>query len=192
MMIDRKAIVMLFAASLGAPACSTPTAAPPASTEASLRRAASTDDDQCGPWQIGTMTGYNNSDLGDDPNAGSVAEFTGLTDEFYDNVPIASIDSSDFPSDKYHFVDIKFKGTIGRVETWDECRNEDCPDGTDCCTQNKQEFAQPGYLLDLETRTAQRLFGIKNAEDSLNTKIEYRICGSFDPDPIANQFGAHR
>jgi hypothetical protein len=185
---------MALATSLGASACSGTAVTKPAATATRLKTAdvVTTADDDCGPWQVGTMTGYNNSDTGDDPNAGSVAEFTGLTDEFYDNVPIASIDSSDFPRDKYHFVDINFNGAIGRVETWDECRNEDCPDGTDCCTQNKQEFAQPGYLLDVETRTAARLFGIDGAENSLNTQIEYRICGSFDPDSIAQQFGAHR
>jgi hypothetical protein len=194
MRLEGRTIVVLLAASLSASGCSVPAGGKAVPTAIELKAAdvGATADDDCGPWQVGTMTGYNNSDSGDDPNAGSVAEFSDLTDEFYDNVPIASIDSSDFPHDKYRFVDIKFNGTIGRVETWDECRNEDCPDGTDCCTQNKHEFAQPGYLLDLETRTAARLFGLNDAEDSLNTKIEYRICSSFDPDPIAQQFGAHR
>src|SRR5438874_11502046 len=28
----------------------------------------------CGAWGVGTLTGYNNSNLADDPNAGSVME----------------------------------------------------------------------------------------------------------------------
>jgi hypothetical protein len=149
-------------------------------------------DSACGDWKTGTISGYNNSDGADDPNAGSLEDFTGLTAEFYANVPIASIDSSDWKHDSYHFVDIKYKGQIGRVQTWDLCLNADCPDGTNCCTDNKQKYAKPGYLLDVETRTAKRLFGIKHAEDTLLDKIEYRVCGAFDPDPIAARYGAHR
>jgi hypothetical protein len=146
----------------------------------------------CGAWAVGTLTGYNNSNLADDPNAGSVMEFTGLTDAFYDNVNIASVDMSDWASDKYHWVDIKYNGTIGRVGVWDACLNKDCPDGTSCCTDNKQLYAKPGYLLDVETRTAKRLWGIAKAEDTLQDKIEYRICDSFDPDAVANKYGATR
>jgi hypothetical protein len=146
----------------------------------------------CGDWKVGTLTGYNNSSEDDDPNAGSLAEFTDITDAFYANVPIASVDSSDWRRDRYHFVDIRFLDKIGRVGVWDMCRNEDCPDGTDCCTDNKERFASPGYLLDLETRTAERLFDVQNAEDTLNDRIEYRICGTFDPDDIADRYGARR
>ena len=149
-------------------------------------------DDNCGAWNTGTMTGYNNSDLGDDPNAGSVVEFTGLTDEFYDEVPMAAIDSSDWDDEAYHYIDVKWNGQIGRVAVWDMCRNEDCPDGTDCCTNNKELFAQPGYLVDVEQRTARRLFGVDDAENTLQDEIEYRICGDFDPDEIAEQYGAYR
>jgi hypothetical protein len=146
----------------------------------------------CGPWQTGTMTGYNNSNLADDPNAGSVMEFTGLTDAFYDNVPIASIDMSDWPSDQYHWVDINYNGKVGRVGVWDACLNADCPDGTSCCSDNKKQYANPGYLLDVETRTAKRLWGIAKGEDTLDDKIQYRICDTFDPDAVAAQYGAKR
>jgi hypothetical protein len=146
----------------------------------------------CGDWKVGTLTGYNNSDSADDPNSGSVMEFTGLTAAFYNNVPIASIDMSDWPHDQYKYVDIKYKGVIGRVEVWDACLNSDCPDGTSCCSDNKKLFSSPGYLLDVETRTAKRLWGVDKAEDVLQDKIEYRICGSFDPDKIADQYGATR
>jgi len=148
-------------------------------------------DPGCGPWNTGTITGYNNSSS-DDPNAGSVVDFTGLTDNFYNNVPIAAVDSSDWERDKYHWVEITFNGRTQRVGVWDECRNEDCPDGTDCCTKNKTMFASPGYLLDLETRTASRLFGVSDAEDTLLAPIQYRVCEAFDPDPIAARYGAHR
>jgi hypothetical protein len=146
--------------------------------------------DDCSNWAVGTLTGYDNSNLADDPNAGSVMEYTNLNDAFYDHVPMAAVDMSDWSGDKYHWAEIKFKGKIGRVGIWDACNNADCPDGTNCCTDNKKKFASPGYLLDVETRTATRLWGVSNAEDTLQDKIEYRICGAFDPDTIADQYGA--
>jgi hypothetical protein len=149
-------------------------------------------DQSCGEWKIGTLTGYNNSNLADDPNAGSVMEFTGLTEQFYNEVNMAAVDFSDWDGDKYHYVDVMWEGQIGRVGVWDACRNEDCPDGTQCCTNNKERFAQPGYLVDIETRSAQRLFGISDAEDTLNDQIQYRVCGAFDPDQIANSYGVFR
>jgi hypothetical protein len=148
--------------------------------------------DDCSDWKVGTLTGYNNSDEGDDPNSGNLMEFTGLTAAFYANVAIASIDLSDWGSDKYHWVDINFNGVVRRVGTWDACRNADCPGGGACCTENKERFATPGYLLDLETRTAKRLFGVQDAENTLQDRIEYRVCGEFDPDAIANPYGVYR
>jgi hypothetical protein len=149
-------------------------------------------DENCGAWSTGTLTGYNNSDLGDDPNAGSVVEFTGLTDAFYNEVNMAAIDQSDWGDEAYHYIDVKWNGKIGRIAVWDMCRNADCPDGTDCCTENKELFAHPGYLVDVEQRTAKRLFGVDDAENTLQDQIQYRICGDFDPDMIAEQYGAYR
>ncbi|HTJ42250.1 MAG TPA: hypothetical protein VL463_09170 [Kofleriaceae bacterium] len=149
-------------------------------------------DTNCGAWQVGTLTGYNNSNLADDPNAGSVMEFRGLTDPFYDHVDMAAVDMSDWDGDKYHWIDVDREGVIGRVGVWDACANDDCPDGQQCCTDNKQLFAQPGYLVDVETRTAERLWGVSDGEDTLRDKIMYRVCGTFDPDAIAEMYGAHR
>jgi len=146
----------------------------------------------CSDWQVGTLTGYDNSNSGDDPNAGSVMEFTGLTAVFYDNVDMAAVDFSDWGGDKYRWIDVNFNGTVGRVGAWDACRNEDCPDGRQCCTENKELFAQPGYLVDVEVRTARRLWGVQNGEDTLQDRIEYRLCGSFDPDEIADRYGVRR
>jgi hypothetical protein len=149
-------------------------------------------DTSCSDWRTGTLTGYNNSDSGDDPNAGNVMEFGGLNDDFYNHVDMAAVDLSDWGAGKYHWIDVQFNGHIGRVGVWDACLNDDCPDGTDCCTENRDRFAQPGYLVDVETRTAQRLWGVQNAEDTLQDEIQLRVCGSFDPDAIADMYGAHR
>ena len=179
---------MLLAAWLGLGACAAPPPddTPPPSDDGGVP------DQGCSGWQIGTLTGYDNSNFDDDPHAGSVMEFTGLTDDFYDHVDMAAIDFGDWDQHKYRWVDVRWNGAEARVGVWDACRNEDCPDGTDCCTNNKERFAQPGYLVDMETRTAARLFGVSDAESTLNDQIEYRVCGAFDPDAIANQYGVFR
>jgi len=149
-------------------------------------------DPACSDWRTGTLTGYNNSDEGDDPNAGNVMEFGGLNDDFYAHVDMAAVDLSDWGSGQYHFLDVNYNGQVRRVQVWDACLNADCPDGTDCCTENKNLFANPGYLVDVENRTAARLWGVQNAEDVLQDEIQVRICGTFDPDEIADMYGAHR
>jgi hypothetical protein len=149
-------------------------------------------DPACSDWRTGTLTGYNNSDLGDDPNAGNVMEFGGLNDDFYNHVDMAAVDLSDWGSGQYHYLDVNYNGQVRRVQVWDACLNADCPDGTDCCTENKNLFANPGYLVDVENRTAARLWGVQNAEDVLQEEIPVRVCGSFDPDAIADMYGAHR
>jgi hypothetical protein len=148
--------------------------------------------DDCGDWVVGTLTGYNNRDSGDDPNAGSVMEFSGLGPDFYDHVDMAAVDMSDWGSDKYHWIDVNWNGQVRRVGVWDACRNEDCPDGNQCCTENKTRFATPGYLVDVESTTAQRLWGVADAENTLQDRIELRLCGRFDPDAIAEAHGAYR
>lgn len=142
----------------------------------------------CGDWQTGTMSGYDNLDGADDANPGSLAEYTGTTEEFLDNVPVASILESDWDNDKYRNIEINYNGNIQTVQSWDQCANADCPDGGDCCTDNAQMFADPGYLLDVEQRTLSRLFGIDDYTDFL-VEIQYRICDPFDPDPVAEEYG---
>jgi hypothetical protein len=149
-------------------------------------------DESCGAWMTGTLTGYNNADSADDPHSGNLMEFTNLNQAFYDNVEIAAVDLSDWGPDQYRWIDVKWNGVIGRVGVWDACRNEDCPDGTDCCTNNKELFAFPGYLVDVEQHTAARLWGVQDAENTLQDEIELRLCAEFDPDQIANMYGVYR
>ena len=119
-------------------------------------------------------------------------EFTGLTAAFYDNVPIASIDMGDWARHRYRYIDVKYAGRTARVAAWDACADADCPDGTSCCTDNKQRFSKPGYLIDVEARTAKRLFNVDNAAQTLLDRVEYRVCERFDPDAIARRYGARR
>jgi hypothetical protein len=150
------------------------------------------DDPECGPWGAGTMTGHDNGNPSSDPGAANLAGFTGLTEAFYHDVAIAAVDSSDWNRDQYHWVDILYNGQIGRVGVWDMGAGEDCPEGRESCAESTTKLSSPGYLLDLETRTAQRIFGVTSAENTLLEQIQYRVCGAFDPDAVAAQFGAHR
>jgi len=103
----------------------------------------------CGDWKTGTMSGYDNLDGSDDMHPGCLADYCGTTDGFLNAVPVVSILARDFPSYKYHFVEINYKGKVGTVQVWDECVNDDCPNGEkDCCTANARAFGGD-FLLDL-------------------------------------------
>jgi len=142
----------------------------------------------CGQWQLGAMSGYNNLDGADDANPGCVAEHCGTNDAFLNAVPVVSILYSDFPAYKYHYIEINRGGVIARVQSWDECRNEDCPNGAGslCCTVNAQSFGA-NFLLDVDRHALLNLWGI-TAWDQVFEPVNFRICEAFDSVPVANQW----
>lgn len=146
----------------------------------------------CGSWKVGTLSGYDNLDGADDKHPGSIAEYSGTTTNFLNNVPVASILMNDWSKDKYHNIEMKYKGQTKTVQSWDQCADADCgKNDLQCCTRNAKKFANPGYLLDIDKQTLSRLFGIKNYEETLE-KIQYRICDKFDPTPIAKKYNLHK
>jgi len=171
----------------GLPLCTdTPTpASPPVSPPAS----------GCSAWQTGTLTGYDNLDATDDPNPGSLNEYSSpnlqAARNFLSNVPVVSIHNRDWASYKYHNINIKLSnGIMGTVQSWDECQNADCPDNTKtCCDTNAAQFNQAHpFLLDVERQTLARLFQT-TSWDSTEVAVQYQICSSFDPSPIAQRYG---
>eukprot|EP01098_Paradermamoeba_levis_P017105 TRINITY_DN9601_c0_g1_i1.p2 TRINITY_DN9601_c0_g1~~TRINITY_DN9601_c0_g1_i1.p2 ORF type:complete len:142 (+),score=43.40 TRINITY_DN9601_c0_g1_i1:333-758(+) len=139
------------------------------------------------------MTGYDNLDGGDDPNAGNVAEFT-TSQNFLSKVPVVSINTgNDWEKYQYHNIEIRLpNGRTGVVQSWDQCSNDDCPPkaGQNCCDVNARMFGG-NFLLDVEKRTLARLFGLKNY-NNVQQKVCYRILGSFNPDSVASRYGSHR
>ena len=142
--------------------------------------------ENCGGWQVGTLSGYDNlSD--DDQNPGSLAEWVGTTQKFLTDIPVASIHLKDWKISKYHTIQIKRNNVIKNVQSWDLCDDKDCGG---CCTKNAKKFGG-NFLLDVERRTLKKVFGITKWDQTLE-KIEFQICESFDPAPIAKKYGLHQ
>jgi hypothetical protein len=132
------------------------------------------------------MSGYDNLDGADDMHPGCLAEYCGTNDNFLNNVPVVSILQRDFDAYKYHNIEINYNGQIGTVQVWDECANADCPDGTQCCTNNAKAFGGD-FLLDVDRHPLKNLFGI-TSYDSVLTKVQFRICQYVDPKPMASKW----
>jgi hypothetical protein len=141
-----------------------------------------------GTWKVATMTGYDNLDGGDDKHPGSLAEWTGTTDKFLNTVPVASILESLWDKLKYRNILVNYNGKQVVVQSWDECANADCgSDDPDCCTRNAVAFGGD-FLLDIDRHALKNLYGIDNYGDTF-AKVQYQICDSFNPAPIAQEYG---
>lgn len=141
---------------------------------------------ECSKWEIGTLSGYDNlSD--DDKNPGKIAEWEGVTKEFLNDIPVVSIHLKDWELNKYHNINIKSNDVIYSVQSWDNCDDNDCDD---CCTENAKKFGG-NFLLDVERRTLKKVFGIEEWDNTLE-KIQFQICETFDPLPIAEKYHLHQ
>lgn len=142
----------------------------------------------CSSWETGTISGYN-ALSSDNSHRAAFEDYEKISREFLAHVPVVSIHKSDWEDDRYRNIQVRYKGTTATLQSWDLCLDADC-DG--CCSENKRRYAKPGYLLDIESMTARRLFDVENAENNLLAKIEYRICNRFDPAPIARRYDAEK
>jgi len=138
----------------------------------------------CGPSIIATMTSYDNLSV-DDSNPGCFQDYCGSTTTFLNAVPVVAIHEKDWTTSKYHYIEIQLSnGVTGTLQSWDLCADADC---SGCCTTNAQAFGG-NFLVDVERRTLQRLFGITTWDQTFQ-KVTVRVCSSFDPAPIALQYG---
>jgi hypothetical protein len=71
----------------------------------------------------------------------------------------------------------------GIFQVWDYCADSDCKG---CCTKNQQGT---GFLLDIDSTAAQRVFGVKNAENSLYTKALFKKIGTVNPSDVCRMYG---
>jgi hypothetical protein len=137
----------------------------------------------CSGWATGTMTGYDILST-DNSVVGGIADYTGCTDAFVNAVPVVAILERDWSAYKYHNIQINYNGNIQTVQSWDYCADSDCGG---CCTANAAAFADPGFLLDVDKATLNKLFGIADWSNTF-ARVQYQICDAFDPTPIANQY----
>lgn len=149
----------------------------------------------CGPWKTGTLTGYDNLDENDDPSGGSFVEYGSpnriAAANFLNNVPVVSIHNRDWAANKYRYINIKYGGKTAMVQVWDHCSNDWCPigAGSTCCDTNAAAFnGGDPFLLDVESRTLARLFGISDYSTTYYA-AQYQICQGFDANQVASTYG---
>jgi len=88
-----------------------------------------------------------------------------VSQTFVNNVNIVAVHSMFWSTYQYTYVDITYKGITGRFAVLDLCSDGDCPDGQ-CCTVN-MNYNNNGFLLDVDSAAALRVWGISNAENTL-------------------------
>jgi len=156
--------------------------------------------------RFGSMSGYDNENCDDDPNAGCLQGLDGCGcnkaqyAEFLNDYPIASVAKEDWETMKYKKVelrivqcdeDVKYTKKEGYVYIFDECDNKDCP-GADkqCCTRNKNKYVPKecegkvsGMLFDTEKTALKNQFGIDNF-DNVACEVEYKIVGELTSEEV--------
>eukprot|EP01089_Gocevia_fonbrunei_P012422 TRINITY_DN2941_c0_g1_i1.p1 TRINITY_DN2941_c0_g1~~TRINITY_DN2941_c0_g1_i1.p1 ORF type:complete len:154 (-),score=37.38 TRINITY_DN2941_c0_g1_i1:116-577(-) len=129
------------------------------------------------------LTSYNvMSD--DNTSPGAVAGYPDgtLTRKFVDKINIVAVHSDDWAKYQFHTLKITFGGKSGLFQVWDYCADSDC-DG--CCTINRANY---GFLLDIDSSAAKRVFGISDAENNLDSHCVWEDVGVFDPTQEINQY----
>lgn len=140
-------------------------------------------DKKCGPWRVGTATGYSTdgTDKGDKPMAPNDLGEWIVPGRFFKARNVVAIDWGNWKSDKYRNIEISLEGKVGTFSVWDFCNDKDCAkDNPKCCSTNKETYSKPGYLLDVETHGAHKVWGLKDAQNWLVAPVWYRVCGKFD------------
>ena len=135
-------------------------------------------------YSVGTMTGYDNQNTSDDPNA-FMLDNTQVNADFLKNVPVVAVNQPDWGINQYHNIQvIRNDGQQAMLQIWDLCSNTDCSllAGVDCCTKNAKAYGGD-FLVDVEARTLIRLFQLNNYAE-VNEQICYKVLDSFQPNVI--------
>lgn len=96
-----------------------------------------------------------------------------VSQNFVNNVNIVAVHSKFWSTYGYTQVDITYGGRTGRFVVLDLCADTDCGG---CCTAN-MNYNNNGFLLDIDSAAARRVFGISKAENTLY------VTASFSPVP---------
>jgi len=119
-----------------------------------------------------TMTSYNVMSF-DNTYPGDL--YVGrVSQKFVNNVNIVAVHSKYWATYGKTQVDITYLGKTARFVVLDLCADTDCGG---CCTANLN-WNNNGFLLDVDSSAARRVWGIVNAENTLKVSATYK--------PVAN------
>jgi len=108
-----------------------------------------------------------------------------VSQNFVNNVNIVAVHSIHWEQYKYLPLDITYNGVTGRFIVLDLCSDSDC-DG--CCTAN-MNMAGNGFLTDVDSSAARRVWGLINAENTLEASAIFKVAGArIDPNALKDTY----
>jgi hypothetical protein len=120
------------------------------------------------PGGKATLTGYNVMSS-DNTSPGTLAVGK-VSRNFVNNVNIVAVHSQLWSTYGSTQVDITYNGRTGRFVVLDMCADSDC---NGCCTAN-MNWSNNGFLLDVDSSAAQRVWGVSNAENTLKASATFK------------------
>lgn len=104
---------------------------------------------------------------------------------------IAAVHSRDWKAYQYRRVRVTAKGKkpidliIG-----DACYDKDCGGDKNCCTRNAAKYANPPFLLDIDSRALDKEWHIKNAENNFFQPVQFQFGDKIDAKTAFKAAGA--
>jgi hypothetical protein len=109
----------------------------------------------------------------DNTSPGALAEYQ-VTQNFVNRVNVVAVHSMHWQQYKYLPLDITYKGATARFIVMDYCSDSDCGG---CCTTN-MNYNGNGFLADVDSTAALRVWGIANAENTLYDSATFQVASS--------------
>jgi hypothetical protein len=111
----------------------------------------------------------------DNTSPGALAEYQ-VTLNFVNSVNVVAVHSRDWATYKYAQLTITYKGRTGVFIVADYCSDKDCGG---CCTANAN-YKGNGFLTDVDSTAARRVFGVSKAEDFLYDSATFTLGSKVD------------
>lgn len=110
----------------------------------------------------------------DNTAPGALAEYQ-VTERLLDEVGVAAVAKEDWRDWRFKKVAVTFDGKTGVFVVCDYCDDNDCPDHDPCCCSKNKGYESNGFLLDLDSLTVGRVWGLRHAEDNLLRSARFTV-----------------
>ena len=110
----------------------------------------------------------------DNTAPGALAEYQ-VTERMLAEVGVAAVAKEDWLAWRFKKVAVTFDGKTGVFVVCDYCDDRDCSDDDPCCCSRNKGFESNGFLLDLDSLTVGRVWGLRHAEDSLLRSARFTV-----------------
>ena len=95
---------------------------------------------------------------------------------------VVAVHEKDFPQYEFKKLKVTWKNKPPvEFVVIDYCADKDCGN---CCTRNAARFANPPFLLDLDSRAVAKHWGVKKPEDSFMQPVTFEVVGSVTKEDV--------